>query len=398
MPLNYPKVSFVIPCYKLAHLLPQCIDSILSQTYSDFEILIMNDRSPDDTARVAKRYQDKRVKHIENESNLGHLRNYNKGIEMSRGQYIWLISADDYLRVPYILERYVRLMDSSSTVGYVVCPGFSVRNSKEKELIGTCQLNEGVIRGHQFLKELLDHNFVLAASAMVRRECYEQLGMFPLRASWNSAPIDMGWLGDWYLWCIFALHFDVGYLSEPMVCYREHDLSMTTGLIRDEKVAGCASSDLGMLWLMRDLARKACFSEVAWDCLVSIANEYAHQATSKRYRFATYRLSMRALNESLSKATDSQQEREWIRARVFDRLADKMIFRQKLHSARLLYIASINCDKKWLKVYLKVLLVSLGNPGRWLRVIIRKIRVLSGSLTNSAVPARDTQTMETNEA
>jgi glycosyltransferase involved in cell wall biosynthesis len=123
MPLNCPKVSFVIPCYNLAHLLPQCIDSILSQTYSDFEILIMNDRSPDDTARVAKSYQDKRVKHIENESNLGHLRNYNKGIEMSRGQYIWLISADDYLRVPYILERYVRLMDSSPTVGYVVCPG-----------------------------------------------------------------------------------------------------------------------------------------------------------------------------------------------------------------------------------------------------------------------------------
>src|SRR5947209_11370258 len=85
-----PKVSFVVPCYKLAHLLPECINSILSQTFKDFEILIMDDCSPDNTEEIARSFKDPRVKHIRNDPNLGHLRNYNKGIELSRGRYIWL--------------------------------------------------------------------------------------------------------------------------------------------------------------------------------------------------------------------------------------------------------------------------------------------------------------------
>src|SRR5579862_9390224 len=114
-----PKVSFVVPCYKLAHLLPECIQSILSQTYKDFEILIMDDKSPDNTPEVARSFGDERVKHIRNEPNLGHLRNYNKGIGLSRGEHVWLISADDRLRCNYVLQRYVDLMDAHPNVGYI---------------------------------------------------------------------------------------------------------------------------------------------------------------------------------------------------------------------------------------------------------------------------------------
>src|SRR5664279_2007316 len=131
-----PKVSFIVPCYKLAHLLPDCINSILNQTYSDFEILIMDDCSPDDTPRVAASFDDPRVIHVRNEPNLGHLRNYNKGISLARGDYIWLISADDYLRRPYILERYIELFDAHPRVGYVFCPGVAVRDGKESDAIG----------------------------------------------------------------------------------------------------------------------------------------------------------------------------------------------------------------------------------------------------------------------
>ncbi len=126
--MHRPKVSFVVPCYKLAHLLPQCIDSILSQTYADFEILVMNDRSPDNTEEVATSYDDPRVIHVLNEKNLGHLNNYNKGIGMCRGDFIWLISADDYLRSPEILQKYVTLMEAHPRIGYAICPGFAVKN------------------------------------------------------------------------------------------------------------------------------------------------------------------------------------------------------------------------------------------------------------------------------
>src|SRR2546428_2860633 len=121
--IGNPTVSFVVPCYNLAHLLSECINSILCQTYGDFELLIMDDCSPDKTAEVVQSFHDHRVKHVRNEPNLGHLRNYNKGIILSRGKYIWLISADDSLRRPYILDRYVDLLNRDPRVGYTCCPG-----------------------------------------------------------------------------------------------------------------------------------------------------------------------------------------------------------------------------------------------------------------------------------
>src|SRR5271166_3653331 len=111
-----PVVSFVVPCYKLAHLLRQCVESILSQSYADLEVLIMDDCSPDNTPEVAQSFRDPRVKYIRNDTNLGHLPNYNKGISLTRGEYVWLISADDYLRRPYILEQYVDLLDRNPQV------------------------------------------------------------------------------------------------------------------------------------------------------------------------------------------------------------------------------------------------------------------------------------------
>src|SRR5579875_3105196 len=124
-----PTVSFVVPCYKLAHLLPQCLDSILGQSYGDLEVLLMDDCSPDDTPAVAARYQhDKRVRYIRHQKNVGHLRNYNHGIRQARGKYIWLISADDYLRLPYALERYVSFLERHPRVGFAFCP--AVRASR----------------------------------------------------------------------------------------------------------------------------------------------------------------------------------------------------------------------------------------------------------------------------
>ena len=78
--MSKPRVTFVVPCYKLAGFLPACVESILRQSYADFEILIMDDCSPDNTAEVAQSFNDPRIRYIRNDPNHGHLRNYNKGI------------------------------------------------------------------------------------------------------------------------------------------------------------------------------------------------------------------------------------------------------------------------------------------------------------------------------
>ena len=151
-----PTVSFVVPCYKLAQFLPECINSILSQTYANFEILIMDDHSPDNTAEVAASFQDERVRYIRNDPNLGHLQNYNKGITLSRGKYVWLISADDYLRKPYLLEKYVHLLDNHPNVGYAFCQGVGVRDGIDTRVLGAGLggKRDRIIPGREFLKSL----------------------------------------------------------------------------------------------------------------------------------------------------------------------------------------------------------------------------------------------------
>src|SRR5262245_21301848 len=126
-----PKVSFVVPCYKLAHLLQECVTSILEQTCEDFEILVMDDCSPDSTPDVAMSFTDSRISYVRNEANLGNIRNYNKGIQMARGKYIWLISADDRLKQSQALERYVTLLDAHPEIGYVFCPALTLSEDGE---------------------------------------------------------------------------------------------------------------------------------------------------------------------------------------------------------------------------------------------------------------------------
>ena len=102
-----------MPCYKHGHFLVDCVESIMRQSFQDFEILIMDDCSPDETPAIAASFNDPRVIHVRNERNLGHIANYNKGIGLARGTYIWLINVDDYLRSPVVLEKFVAVMEKA---------------------------------------------------------------------------------------------------------------------------------------------------------------------------------------------------------------------------------------------------------------------------------------------
>jgi glycosyltransferase involved in cell wall biosynthesis len=370
-----PTVSFVVPCYRLAHLLPECINSILGQTYGNFEVLIMDDCSPDNTAQVAPSFQDPRVKHIRNDSNLGALPNYNKGISLSRGKYVWLISADDYLRRPYVLQRYVELMDAHPRIHYTFCPGWEVRNGKETELLGysTYGNRDRVIAGRVFLKKLLYGDLVLAPAAMARRECYEKISSFPINLVWAGVPIDLIWGGDWYLWCLFALHGDVGYFAEPMVCYRKHDLS-STSIITKEKIENCFYAEIAVPWMVKQKADAAGFRDVSQTCLRAIALDYARHLTTKPYRSSSSTVTMAQFEESLSKNTPNEKERDWVRGRVFAEVADRLYHRGDVTSARKGYQAAMHFDPWMIKVHVKKLLLSLGKPGNYLRKSLRRFR------------------------
>jgi glycosyltransferase involved in cell wall biosynthesis len=363
-----PCVSFVVPCYKLAHLLPECINSILSQTFGDFEVLIMDDHSPDNTAEIANSFKDPRIRYVRNDPNLGHLRNYNKGIGLSRGAYVWLISADDYLRKPYVLQRYVGLLETHPGVGYVFCPGYGVRDGVETRLLGRYSVrrdHDRIFAGHALLKRLLQSNFVLTPSGMVRRECYDKISLFPL---------DMPWAGDWYLWCLFALHCDVGYFTEPMVCYREHHpLSMTSKLTR-EKLDACAAEELAIAWAITRKARDRGNARVAKSCLYGLAHTYARTLASERFRDSSYFMNLERMETSLREYIPCDDVRSWVQARVYAGVANELYWQKDFITAKQFYHAAIKKDPWMLGVNFKRLLLSFGKTGDNLRELISSLR------------------------
>jgi glycosyltransferase involved in cell wall biosynthesis len=371
-----PAASFVVPCYGLGHLLPQCIDSILAQTFGDFEILVMDDCSPDETAEAVAAYRDRRVRYVRNPENLGALRNYNLGIEMSRGRYVWLISADDYLRTKDVLDRYVRIMDAHPRVGFAFCPGVTVQGGSEGPVIDYSRYGDRdrVLPRHALIPRLLQGNVVLAAAAMARRECYEKVSMFPVHAMWAGMPLDLRWGGDWYLWLSFSLHYDVAYFAAPMVCYREHELSMTNALTRD-KPEQLWVSELGVIHTVMERARAAGLTHLLPFFREALANHYAHHCVAKQYSWLDYSvrasISLGQMEDALYRSLPSPEERRLVRARVLTRMGDLLEERGDARRARALYGEALRANPWQWKVYPKLGLACLGPVGRRLRLALR---------------------------
>ena len=136
MTSSSPHVSFVVPCYQLAHYLPECVGSNVADV-PGFEIILLDDRSPDATGRrrwIMAAHPIGGISYVRNPENLGNIRNYNKGIGLASGKYIWVLSPDDRLRSPRIVERYMRVMESRADIGFAFCPAHVIRDSEDRAL------------------------------------------------------------------------------------------------------------------------------------------------------------------------------------------------------------------------------------------------------------------------
>lgn len=116
--MHKPKVSVVCRTYNHSHCINETIDSILSQTFSDWELIISDDCSSDDTVEKIKKYKDERIKLFVNEKNLGIIGNLNKVISLAQGEYISILDGDDaYL--PEKLQKQVNFLDNNPDYGAV---------------------------------------------------------------------------------------------------------------------------------------------------------------------------------------------------------------------------------------------------------------------------------------
>jgi glycosyltransferase involved in cell wall biosynthesis len=172
-----PRVSVMIPTYNYAHFLDDTIQSVLSQTYADYELIIVDNASTDNTDEVVSRYLvDTRVRYYKNETNLGLVGNWNRCLGYAQGEFLKFLCADDKFR-PTLLEKYVSLMDKYPSLSMVACDKqvFGTEYNYEVKLTlngyqAGRDVNLHMLYGHQGVGE--------PTSVMFRRREFEKIGYF----------------------------------------------------------------------------------------------------------------------------------------------------------------------------------------------------------------------------
>jgi glycosyltransferase involved in cell wall biosynthesis len=220
-----PKTSVIVPNYNHARFLRRRIDTILAQTFRDFELILLDDCSTDESRSILREYvSDPRVRIEFNEVNSGSpFKQWNKGVRLALGNYVWIAESDDYAD-EHFLGRLVPLVESDPRMQFAYCRSWCVTEgnrldgSAETHLPGMdhiswtadyCEDGQEVCR-----KYLVRANIVLNASAAVfRKATYEQVG---------GADESMLLCGDWKLWAAMSLTGKVSYLSEPLNYFRFH--------------------------------------------------------------------------------------------------------------------------------------------------------------------------------
>jgi glycosyltransferase involved in cell wall biosynthesis len=208
-----PKVSVIIPAYNAMAYLPETLESVLNQTFTDFEVLIINDGSPDGIVEWASEIKDSRVKLISQE-NQGLSGARNTGIWSSQGEYLAFLDADDIWEAKK-LEKQVEYLEKHLDVGLV--SSWIANVDRNGNFIDLYDCSEG---GKDLTKELFRSNILYCGSTpLVRRICFEKVGFF--ERSLSSAA-------DWDMWLRIAVHFPIFVIQEPLVQYRRYPNSMST--------------------------------------------------------------------------------------------------------------------------------------------------------------------------
>jgi glycosyltransferase involved in cell wall biosynthesis len=201
-----PTVSVIIPTYNRAHLIGRAIKSVLNQTYQDFELIIIDDGSTDNTEDIIRQFQekDKRIKYKKHDKNKGGSAARNTGIKNSKGKYIAFQDSDDEW-LPNKLEKQMKIFKKESPNLGIVYTGFYRIKDSEKEYIPS---HEIVKKEGRIYEDLLKESFITTQSILVRKECFKKVGIFD-----EKLPR----LQDWELVIRLSKYYDFKCIDEPLL-------------------------------------------------------------------------------------------------------------------------------------------------------------------------------------
>ncbi|MEO1429163.1 MAG: glycosyltransferase family A protein [Cyanobacteria bacterium J06633_8] len=213
-----PKVSVIIPAYNAMSFLPETLKSVFKQTFTDFEILVVNDGSSDDIVEWVSQIKDPRVKLI-SQTNQGVSAARNAGIRKAQGEYIAFIDADDLWEATK-LEKQVNCMEANPSVGLVYTWTAFIDQFGKPTSISKISHAQGDVWEEIVIRDMISPG----ASAMVRAECFDKVGLFDVGLSIGE---------DRDMWTRIAAIYPFAVVKEFLTLYRRHSSNTT---ISNEKI------------------------------------------------------------------------------------------------------------------------------------------------------------------
>lgn len=246
-----PKVSIIVPNYNHVKFLKKRLDSLLNQTFQDFELIILDDYSPDNSKTVIEYYRDDpRITYIiYNSKNSGStFYQWNKGVDLARGELIWIAESDDTAD-SVLLEKLVRPFEENKKLVLSYCQ--SNRMNDNDEITGTWLdwtnsldteqkfKSNFFMNGQNYIeKYLIYKNTVPNASAVLfKKEIYQSVG---------GAIPDLKTTGDWEVWLKLLSLGDIFYYAQPLNNFRYHNNSVIAKFSMASKITESRHQILAM--------------------------------------------------------------------------------------------------------------------------------------------------------
>ena len=204
-------VSVIIPTYNRENFIKKALDSVIAQTYLNFEVIVMDDGSTDNTREVVDGYNNKKISYFYQE-NRGIAGARNAAINKSSGDYIAFLDSDDYW-LPEKLERQMALFHEHSEYGMVASCCASIR------LDGSFRKKNRTGKSGWVLKDLFVKNFIRTSSAMIKREYLEKAGLFDEKLRECE---------EYDLWLRIAALCPVGFINESLAVYVDNPDGIST--------------------------------------------------------------------------------------------------------------------------------------------------------------------------
>lgn len=215
-------VSVIIPTYNRCERLKLTIESVLKQTYQDFELLICDDGSTDDTHEMVMAFNDKRIRWLEGPNSGGPATPRNTGIAEARGEWLAFLDSDD-LWESTKLERQLEVVKKSKLKA--VCTNAKVLVDGEILTKPYFHFLEDKI---YTFKDMLMVNWVICSSMMIHCSLVERVGNFPESSDYKA-------IEDYALWLGVSMLTDIYFIADPLTVYRDEPTDSIRGEVLDKE-------------------------------------------------------------------------------------------------------------------------------------------------------------------